>query len=333
MPGRAWPARAIEHHRCGRLPPRYGLTVQGDDDAEAARFLDRLRRGDPRAFEDLVDRLPAPRLRRGASHARQPRAEAEELAQEVFIRVHQAIGDFRGEAKLSTWLYAIASRLCLNRLTSGERRMARQGEESLTPACALEPRSARRRRSSGASWKPRFTARSPSSARSAGIVVVLRDLEGLSYEEIAAALELELGTLRSRLHRARTGSAREARTVPAMICHDAREQFSALVDDVLSRRRARRPLDAHLSSCADCRRELQRFRDHRRAAGARPRARPCAPAGFVDRVLDAARPTCPGTGASSIGSPPSGSSDFRSRPPRWCSWPRSPSTSFSKRPR
>src|SRR4030095_14239998 len=98
----------------------------GDD----ASLVDRLRRGEPRAFEDLViayqHRVFGVALRMVGNHA-----EAEELAQEAFLRVHRAINEFRGESKLSTWLYAITSRLCLNRLTSGERRMARQGEETL----------------------------------------------------------------------------------------------------------------------------------------------------------------------------------------------------------
>jgi Putative zinc-finger len=72
-----------------------------------------------------------------------------------------------------------------------------------------------------------------------------------------------------------------------MTCHDAREQFSALVDDVLSADE-RATLDAHLATCADCRRELQRFRDTVGLLGALAPAR--APAGFVDRVLEASRP-------------------------------------------
>src|SRR5262249_62111521 len=99
----------------------------GDD----ASLVDRLRHGDPRAFENLVivyqHRVFGVALRMLGN-----RAEAEELAQEVFLRVHRAIGQFRGESKLSTWLYAITSRLCLNRLASGERRLARQGEATLT---------------------------------------------------------------------------------------------------------------------------------------------------------------------------------------------------------
>lgn len=168
----------------------------GDD----ASLVQRLRRGDPRAFEDLVI-AHQHRVFGVAIRILGNRAEAEDLAQEVFLRVHRAIGEFRGEAKLSTWLYAIASRLCLNRLTSGERRIARHGDEELA------------RLASAAGSPVEEAERSELEAalhRAIGelgeerrIVVVLRDLEGLSYEEIAEALELELGTVRSRLHRAR----------------------------------------------------------------------------------------------------------------------------------
>jgi hypothetical protein len=70
-------------------------------------------------------------------------------------------------------------------------------------------------------------------------------------------------------------------------CHDARDQFSALVDDALTPG-GRAAVDAHLVTCADCRRELQRFRDTVALVRAVGPAR--APAGFVDRVLEAARP-------------------------------------------
>jgi len=168
----------------------------GDD----AFLVDRLRRGDPRAFEDLViayqHRVFGVALRMLGN-----RAEAEELAQEVFLRVHRAIGEFRGDAKLSTWLYAIASRLCLNRLTSGERRVVRLGEETLAWLASREVGPAEElERTELETALHRAIAELSEERR---IVVVLRDLEGLSYEEIAAALELEHGTVRSRLHRAR----------------------------------------------------------------------------------------------------------------------------------
>ena len=128
-------------------------------------------------------------------------AEAEEIAQEVFLRAHRALAEFRGDAKLSTWLYAIASRLCLTRLGSSERSMVRQGEERLRrlPHPASGPDAALEQGEREAALH-RAISELPDERR---IVVVLRDLEGLSYEEIATALGLEPGTVRSRLHRAR----------------------------------------------------------------------------------------------------------------------------------
>ena len=160
----------------------------------------RLRAGEPAAFEELVTAFQH-RVFGVALRMLGSRAEAEEVAQEVFLRAHRALARFRGDAKLSTWLYAITSRLCLTRLASGERRIERLGEDLLTrlpnghddPAARLERREleAALHRAIGELGQDRR------------IVLVLRDLEGLSYEEIAEALELELGTVRSRLHRAR----------------------------------------------------------------------------------------------------------------------------------
>jgi len=169
--------------------------VGDDSDLE-----ERLRRGDPRAFEDLVIAYQH-RVFGVALRMLRNRSEAEEIAQEVFLRVHRAVEDFRGEAKLSTWLYAITSRLCLNRLASGERRMAREGEESLERLRADADPAAHAERGELEAALQRAITELPEERR---VVVVLRDFEGLSYEEIAAALDLPLGTVRSRLHRART---------------------------------------------------------------------------------------------------------------------------------
>src|SRR3990170_929312 len=128
---RATRAPAARAPRVGRAPwssgnPRAALwskPMSGDDPS----FLERLRAGEPRAFEELViayqHRVFGVALRMLGS-----RAEAEEGA---LLRAHRALGAFRGDAKLSTWLYAIASRLCLNRLASGERRLAREDPEAL----------------------------------------------------------------------------------------------------------------------------------------------------------------------------------------------------------
>src|SRR5438477_12488277 len=102
--------------------------------ADPPGLLPRLRAGDPRAFEEFViayqHRVFGVALRMLGS-----RAEAEEIAQEVFLRAHGAVAEFRGEARLGTWLYAIASRLCLNRLASPDRPVAR-GDAALAEVAA-----------------------------------------------------------------------------------------------------------------------------------------------------------------------------------------------------
>ena len=160
----------------------------------------RLRRGDHRAFEELViayqHRVFGIALRMLGN-----RAEAEEIAQETFLRAHRALPGFRGDARLHTWLYAIASRLCLNRLASADRRLVRGDDETVTATPTDEPTAAARlERAELEAAVRQAIAALPEDRR---IVVVLRDLEGLSYEEIGDVLDLEPGTVRSRLHRAR----------------------------------------------------------------------------------------------------------------------------------
>jgi RNA polymerase sigma-70 factor (ECF subfamily) len=162
-------------------------------------LLARLRAGDPRAFEELVigyqHRVFGVALRMLGN-----RAEAEEIAQEVFLRAHRAVADFRGEARLGTWLYGIASRLCLNRLASPDRRMGR-GDAILADMTAATPDAAAEleRAELDAALRTAI-AELPEERR---LVLVLRDVEGLSYEQIAEALAVDPGTVRSRLHRAR----------------------------------------------------------------------------------------------------------------------------------
>jgi RNA polymerase sigma-70 factor (ECF subfamily) len=170
------------------------------DRGDSPELLVRLRAGEARAFEQLVvtyqHRVFGVALRMLGN-----RAEAEEIAQETFLRAYRAVRDFRGDARLSTWLYAIASRLCLNRLASAARRFARHGgaELAAVPDGAADPALELERGEMEAALH-RAIAELPDDRR---MVVILRDVEGLSYEEIATALELEPGTVRSRLHRAR----------------------------------------------------------------------------------------------------------------------------------
>lgn len=165
------------------FPPR---AVQRSERAfDDLPLVESLRRGEPEAFERLVLSYQ----HRVFSIARRmlgDRGEAEEVAQEVFLRVHRSVRGFRGEAKLSTWLYAIASRLCLNRLKSPSR-TRRVGEAALMRMADARPNPGETLEASEAEAAlHRAIAALDDEQR---IVVVLRDLHGLAYEEIAAALE------------------------------------------------------------------------------------------------------------------------------------------------
>ena len=185
---------------CDRLGPWVAAPVPEPAGGDSTEFVDRLRAGDRRAFEELV-RLEQHRVYGLALRMLGNAAEAQDVAQEAFLRAHRGLAEFRGDARLSTWLYAIVSRLCLTRLGGGERRLARHGEETLArlpdsrpgPDQTLE-------RGELEEALHRAIAELPEERR---IVVVLRDVEGLHYEEIAEILALPVGTVRSRLHRAR----------------------------------------------------------------------------------------------------------------------------------
>lgn len=137
------------------------------------------------------------------------RDEAEDTAQETFVRVFHGLKGFRMESRFSTWLYRIAVNACKNKLESRAYRERRAnapleaadggdggGEGyagSASPAEELEAKGRRDRIEAA-------IARLPEDQR---VLVVLRDVEGRSYEEIAEGMGLNPGTLKSRLNRAR----------------------------------------------------------------------------------------------------------------------------------
>lgn len=170
-------------------------------------LVSRLRRGDGAAFEELVrgyqDRIYDFCVRMLADQE-----EAFDLTQEIFLSAHQHLERFRADAKLSTWLFRIAKNHCLNRIKYLRRRGRGRSEEyaevnelSITqsvggPVRPDEVLAARRDRER----VHRAIAELGDDQR---VLVVLRDVEGLSYEEIMDVTELAEGTLKSRLHRAR----------------------------------------------------------------------------------------------------------------------------------
>jgi RNA polymerase sigma-70 factor (ECF subfamily) len=130
------------------------------------------------------------------------RGEAEDLAQDVFVKVFRALKDFQHEALFTTWLYRVTANSCLNQIQKRkqERSMSRvlddpeaHPDPAANPQRVLEEKQAKL-------LVERAIRELPSDQR---VVLLLRDIEGLSYEDIAESLGIELGTVRSRLHRAR----------------------------------------------------------------------------------------------------------------------------------
>jgi len=159
--------------------------------------LRRAQRGDERAWRDLIERY------QGAVHALvwrllagRARHRTEDLVQETFVRVLRALPKFDpdGPASLSTWILTIATRLVLNEL----RRPDMQALEHEPPAAERADRDAERARLGAAIAAG--VAQLPEGQRA---VLVLREFHDLDYAEIADALELDVGTVKSRLARAR----------------------------------------------------------------------------------------------------------------------------------
>lgn len=184
------------------LIPRTSAAARRAGEVEAD-LLARCRQGDPRAFEDLVRRYQN-QVFAVALRMLGDRGEAEDLSQEVFLKVFRGLGSFRGEAKFSTWLYSIVSHECLNRLRARRpprpaRAAEREGEEPAVSDPNPDAVTLLERRELAERLEEEIGRLGPEHRA----ILILRDLQGLSYEEIAEALGLELGTVRSRLHRAR----------------------------------------------------------------------------------------------------------------------------------
>ena len=172
-------------------------------DLDDPRFLERLKRRDEAAFNELV-RTSQGRVFRVCLRMVGRRDEAEDLAQEVFIAVFRAIETFRGDAKLGTWIYRIASNVTKNRVKYLARRQdGRQGVYDDESAHAADDAGAPDDALDGKRAEARLLEALQGLDEEQRLILVLRDVENLSYEEIREATGLAEGTVKSRLHRAR----------------------------------------------------------------------------------------------------------------------------------
>jgi RNA polymerase sigma-70 factor (ECF subfamily) len=182
------------------------------DESQERRFVERLQNHDERAFNELVEAY-GPRVYRLVARMLGRQQEAEDMAQEVFVQVFKAIGQFRGDSKLGTWIYRVAINMCKNRSKYLLRRHANRQDE-FEAIADHQPLNQAKGVTLGQVNRPddmvegmqmeaimrRCIAELDPDFREA---LILRDVENLTYEEIVQITCVAEGTVKSRIHRAR----------------------------------------------------------------------------------------------------------------------------------
>ncbi len=183
----------------------HGMMLEAQD--RDHELVDRVLAGDREAFAHLLRRHQRTVLNFMYRMLGQ-RETAEDLTQEVFLKAYVSLPRFRKEAAFSTWLFRIAHNHCLNALKGRGREipassLANDPSNPDRIASVPDPTDAAHGRLEQRELQAIIQEKLAELTPDHRTVVVLRDIQGLSYDEIAAALNIEGGTVRSRLHRAR----------------------------------------------------------------------------------------------------------------------------------
>ena len=178
-------------------------------------FVERAQRGDKRAFELLVSKYQRKLSRLLARLIRDP-SELDDVTQEAFIKAYRALPSFRGDSAFYTWLYRIGINTAKNHLVASGRRAPsvadigseeESGDEGVLLRDINTPESVLMSKEIANTVNDAMAAL-PEDLRTA---IQLREIEGLSYEEIANVMNCPIGTVRSRIFRAREAIAERLR--------------------------------------------------------------------------------------------------------------------------
>jgi RNA polymerase sigma-70 factor (ECF subfamily) len=180
-----------------------------------AQLIERFKRGDRRAFEMLVVKYQR-RIERLIARMVRDSDLVQDIAQETFIRAYRALPQFRGESAFYTWLYRIAVNSAKKALSDMKRdpvvveaAFTQRDDEDETSRAGAELTDGETPESLLASKEIAATVNAAIEALSEDLrqAITLREIEGLSYEEIAEAMNCPIGTVRSRIFRAREAIA------------------------------------------------------------------------------------------------------------------------------
>ena len=179
----------------------------------AKTLLERLQSGDEQALSDLVDAYGTKIYQLAFRYLRN-KEDAEEVAQDVLLKIHRKVGEFRGDSALSSWIYRITFNAAMSKLRSGEYKRAQ--EEHRLAAAAERDELEGRLRPEPVDWseladeqvfKTQLRKRMFAAILALPAIyrapVMLRDVQGMSTEEASAFLHVKDQTLKSRLHRGR----------------------------------------------------------------------------------------------------------------------------------
>ncbi len=160
-------------------------------------LVDRCRRDDPGAFEELINHFKnlvfAVIIRTVSDPSR-----AEDLAQDVFLRIHRGLPYFRGDARLSTWVYRIVINVCSQEREKPRRPVSLDDPDARVPAPATIDRSF-----SDLELRDRLEKAIQQLPVQYRLLIAGHYLQGVQYEDLAEAMNLPLGTVKTQLHRAK----------------------------------------------------------------------------------------------------------------------------------
>jgi len=214
-------------------------------------LVERAKRGDREAIEKLLESI-APAVRRFSLRMCKNQHDADDVLQDTLLNVAEHIGDFEGRSSLPSWVFALTRSACARRRRGLKNRPPKEPDEQRPDGGVTPDVDAERRELSEILMRALESL--PEQQRE---VLLLRDMEGLSAQEAAAALEISIDALKSRLHRARASLKERLDVVlspepePRSGCPDIVQAWSRRLDGELSQPDCAR-MEAHVSSCPHC---------------------------------------------------------------------------------